>query len=681
MQAYGAGSTQSAYAKFSKITFPDLSFFTSALEQEEIHVRKKIKVEEASFFESDLTVRGDLYVDGGKIAVTDQYINTTYYLDDLDVDLNPTAQTIAYSAARNARLEYLDANAWINGSPSLSFTDGRNITMVGNQLKIQNPMPFGTIKLEAPNGGGLTMNEFGNIACSNDLGCVKLTVSNWVSIANTLGVGGNITLNNAAGANRQINASYFNAYDTFANDYRARFYHSGVTTYIQNSMPTGNVTFAVNNNVNTTFTPLAIYADYISISQEIRMDGNFGTSTSITQSTPSYLDISKNSFKNTVVKSKANVAATGSSVPTLEVFDDNTIQRGLIFVPNASVGAYNSTTLANDQVISGRRDLDSMAVNLTLWSTPAIGLRLATTNSTNATAVLSCGNAKLTLSTNASTPIIFNRSIKMDAASSAPDRKITNVSSFEVTDGYSLLSPNGIGLPPSTFAYTTVPGAGDIAITNAENFFFTPKIHFKFTATNKTATIDKDLNFTGLETITCQGVTSQTINSQTISSQSLSIQSATGITFSDATVQATAYTNVKDAKLAAIGSFITSTLSASTLVTSGTLFNCGSLVLTAGTYILTMNCGLTVQTGGTPVNFVIVSHSTSSTSIPILTNARIVNVNATWPGGSNEVSTNTSIVTHASTTTYYMMLQVNFTIANSMQFDKTISSFRAVRVA
>jgi hypothetical protein len=90
------------------------------------------------------------------------------------------------------------------------------------------------------------------------------------------------------------------------------------------------------------------------------------------------------------------------------------------------------------------------------------------------------------------------------------------------------------------------------------------------------------------------------------------------------------------------------------------MLNCGSISLTAGTYILTLNCGFSIVTGSTSIDQMLLSHSTSSTTLSTNSNLYIDNATETgsWNVGLQRVMSTTAIVTHASTTIYYMLLQV-----------------------
>jgi hypothetical protein len=162
----------------------------------------------------------------------------------------------------------------------------------------------------------------------------------------------------------------------------------------------------------------------------------------------------------------------------------------------------------------------------------------------------------------------------------------------------------------------------------------------------------------------------------------VTIANTASITYTDATVQTTAYTTAKDTKLNNIGSVTVATLSATTTLTTNTFFNCGSITLSAGTYILTLNCGFIVITGATTIGQMLVSHSTSATGLTTNANLNIDNkLSVSVAVNTQLVMPNQAIVSPTTSTTYYMLCQVAFGTANRLQFSSGTSSFQAVRIA
>jgi hypothetical protein len=150
---------------------------------------------------------------------------------------------------------------------------------------------------------------------------------------------------------------------------------------------------------------------------------------------------------------------------------------------------------------------------------------------------------------------------------------------------------------------------------------------------------------------------------------------------SNGSVQSTAYTNALNTKLTAIGTQVTATLSNTTTLAIGGIFNCGSMTLSPGTYMISCFCYVDVQGGATTINNMSSAYSTSAT-------AYSHNVDATWSGGGltyNSGSTfslnHTDCIVVDSTTTYYMICRCIFGTILRMRFISTFSKFSAVRIA
>lgn len=158
--------------------------------------------------------------------------------------------------------------------------------------------------------------------------------------------------------------------------------------------------------------------------------------------------------------------------------------------------------------------------------------------------------------------------------------------------------------------------------------------------------------------------------------------SSSGVTFNDATVQTTAFTSAKNTKLNAIGTVTTATLNATTNLVTNVIFNCGSMSLTAGTYIITTNCTVDITGGSTVTNNMIAGYSTSATAFSQLTaTGRNDKGGFTCPVGCIWSLNCTDTIVVASTTTYYMIVRVVFGTANRFRFVNPNSSFKATRVA
>jgi hypothetical protein len=201
-----------------------------------------------------------------------------------------------------------------------------------------------------------------------------------------------------------------------------------------------------------------------------------------------------------------------------------------------------------------------------------------------------------------------------------------------------------------------------------------------------TLTLTGDLiaNSTNITPIELSYLDNVTSNIQTQLNSKLNLSGGTlsgSLTFSDSSVQSTAYTTALNTKLTAIGTTVTATLSATTTLAIAGIFNCGSMSLTPGTYMISCFCYVDVTGGSTTISNMSAAYSTSPT-------AYSHNVDATWSGGGlsyNSGSTfslnHTDCIVVASTTTYYMICRCIFGTILRMRFINTFSKFSAVRIA
>jgi len=156
---------------------------------------------------------------------------------------------------------------------------------------------------------------------------------------------------------------------------------------------------------------------------------------------------------------------------------------------------------------------------------------------------------------------------------------------------------------------------------------------------------------------------------------------STGITFSDGSFQTTAFTSAKNTILTNIGSTMNANLTPTQVLTSGSFYNAGSISLQPGTWIITMNAGMSVITGSTTVAQVLAGYSTSSTALSQNINLAIINGGLiTYGVGAQWVLTSTNIVSPATTTTYYLLVQASFGSASRFQFNGGLSCLTAIRI-
>lgn len=165
-------------------------------------------------------------------------------------------------------------------------------------------------------------------------------------------------------------------------------------------------------------------------------------------------------------------------------------------------------------------------------------------------------------------------------------------------------------------------------------------------------------------------------------STGVTVNNTASITYTDSSIQTTAYTSTLNTKLLAIGTIVSSTLNATTTLTTNTIFNCGSISLTAGTWSVSINCCVAVITGTTTVGELLAGYSTSSTGLSQTGNLSIINAGSfTYNVGNQWCLTSTNTIVVSSTTTYYMLTRCLFGTASRMRFVSTNSAFQATRIA
>lgn len=158
--------------------------------------------------------------------------------------------------------------------------------------------------------------------------------------------------------------------------------------------------------------------------------------------------------------------------------------------------------------------------------------------------------------------------------------------------------------------------------------------------------------------------------------------SSSGVTFNDATTQTTAYTSALNTKLNAIGGVTTATLSATTNLVTNTIFNCGSISLSPGTYIISHATTVDIITGSTVVNNLISAYSTSATNFSqSVCSGRLDPGGFTYPVGCIWSLNSTDTIVVASTTTYYLLVRATFGTASRIRYVNPNSMFKATRVA
>ena len=158
------------------------------------------------------------------------------------------------------------------------------------------------------------------------------------------------------------------------------------------------------------------------------------------------------------------------------------------------------------------------------------------------------------------------------------------------------------------------------------------------------------------------------------------------ITFPDNTVQSTAYTTADDTKLNAIGSIYTATLTPTFILTTNTLYNIGSIILPAGSYMFSINVEIATLTGTTSIAQCIAGYSLNSDSMSQGRNLALFHGNGAslFPVGSR-ISLNTSgfIANGSDDTTYYLLIRCLFGTASRLRFmnDNLYSQFRFTKLS
>ena len=153
------------------------------------------------------------------------------------------------------------------------------------------------------------------------------------------------------------------------------------------------------------------------------------------------------------------------------------------------------------------------------------------------------------------------------------------------------------------------------------------------------------------------------------------------LTFADATIQSTAYTTADDTKLQVIGTVTTATLNADFSLTTNVIYSPGSMSLSAGTYMITVNAGVNIIGGANLVGQLQAGYSTSSTAFSQNINLAIEYAGVTGNTGNKWTLNSSNIITVASTTTYYLLVQCSFGTAGRLQYTQANSQFSAVRIA
>ena len=176
------------------------------------------------------------------------------------------------------------------------------------------------------------------------------------------------------------------------------------------------------------------------------------------------------------------------------------------------------------------------------------------------------------------------------------------------------------------------------------------------------------------------------VSGNTIIQGNLTLSGAgTTLKFPDNTTQASAFSVASATKLSAIGTIFTAALTATFIMTSGSLYNVGSVVLDAGSYLFTVNAEIRTITGTTSISQCTAGYSLSSSSLSQSRNLALFHGNGAslFPVGSR-ISLNTAgfVANGSNGTEYFFMVRVVYGTASRIQFmnDDLLSQFRFTRI-
>ena len=176
------------------------------------------------------------------------------------------------------------------------------------------------------------------------------------------------------------------------------------------------------------------------------------------------------------------------------------------------------------------------------------------------------------------------------------------------------------------------------------------------------------------------------VSGNTVIQGNLTLSGAgTTLKFPDNTTQASAFSVASSTKLNAIGTIYTATLSATFIMASGTLYNVGSVILDAGSYLFTVNAEIRTITGTTSIAQCTAGYSLSNSSLSQSRNLALFHGNGAslFPVGSR-ISLNTAgfVANGSSGTEYFLLVRVSYGTANRVQFmnDNLLSQFRFTRI-
>ena len=362
---------------------------------------------------------------------------------------------------------------------------------------------------------------------------------------------------------------------------------------------------------------------------------------------------------------------SGNTTQPCLVCRENNSGNTISFYTKLNVANYNNSVKLNDSAIISGSTPDNSALVIANHATTKNGIRIYTGSSTTSEVSLYNGTSSILMnhssaisSIQIATDILTNTGIlgyTVDSGSIV----ITGTDDFNPiqykglthtfkksngTDGCIVNIRGSLNLPVSSSVITFPSGQIQSDAFNSNNL--------GYTKSGSTLTFDNSTN--------------------------LNLPTSSYITFPDLTQQSTAYTTTLNSKLNSIGGITTALLTNTTLLTTGVIFNCGSMVLDAGTYMITINCELMTVTGTTTISQMVAGYSTSSTSFSQNKNLAIIHGygSTLYPVGARHSLNSCNILVNGSTLTYYMIVQATFNTAARLQFknDSLYSMFSAIRI-
>ena len=385
-------------------------------------------------------------------------------------------------------------------------------------------------------------------------------------------------------------------------------------------------------------------------------------------------------------------------IPSFKIFNGGQ-SRGLNFIPlcDSSGASFVNPLINNNDSVITTDTLDNSTLTISPRGSIANGIRMSNTSATNANNDIRCGTSRILFSHSSvvSTIDISSNIVNIPATDAIaltsaenvfttsgtlnPQKYRANAHLFSMANGTQAGCSVTIGGPiylnRSDSSYNRIDTVENLIVaagsTNGGSNYF---ISGNSTSSNQYYQADSHqfLDRTANPTLNCAIQLRGNLN----------LFGSGVINFTDGTAQTTAFTSAKNTKLNDIGTIVTGTLSATTTLTSNTIFNCGSMSLSAGTWSVSVNCCVAVITGVTTVGEMLAGYSTSSTALSQSTNLSIINAGSyNYNVGNQWCMTSANTIVVSSTTTYYMITRCLFGTASRFQFVNSNSAFQATRIA